>query len=265
MARTLTDSSSGKTTRSFGIVQLLVLTGIFAVSFACAFPSTRLAGTPNPQGLFWRVLFGLPEVLNGVLSLTGLMFVATRCWKNHQRPTEPGSVLLLVLAAQFVLTNVFRLLYVALADPGGELYRSNPEMVAVGFTYVRCIPPLFLAVICIFGVRVDRWWWRGAFVALAISWLLSAVTILASLTMVYRNAPGAINTFMMLVYFQAGWHCFGFISVLLCCFVDLYRRIKRSRLHWFGVFSLIFCTVASPVVLLIALRFLSAQQLYQIP
>ncbi len=261
MATSLTDSSQQRPNRSFGITQLLVMTAIIAVSFACSFPSSRLPGTPNPNSVFWKLFISFPKVVMGILSLTGASLVLTRWWKHKERPEEPGRVLFLLLAAQFILTNILETIFVLLIQ-AFETGAGTSETIIAGITYVRMLPPFFLAAICVLGIRTGRWWWRVSFSLLAVTYLASLSVVWAAFAIATQTATITNNTFASLRITLLGVGGAATVSILICCVVDACAKTKRSNLHWFGIISFLICLILPPLSRIISARFLTAQELF---
>ena len=244
----------------FGIARVIIVVAICAVALACAFPGTHIPGRPKPGANFWNIVFGLSNLTVGLFSLLGGALVASNWIRDRRAPEDPGCLLFLFCAFAFFLSNAGEGLYASFLD---ELQPGDPSQgvaYVAGVLYVRCLTQIFLAFVCVFGFPRNQWWWQIGFLCLMFSMFAKLGMTVISFNVLSSAAP---NRAVALGAFASGVvAAVTLIWLLVCGVIDYARKVKRSRLHWFGILCFLVFSTLPTITIVIASRYLSLQEIF---
>jgi len=257
-------TESPKDKSRFGIVHLLAFVAICAIAMACAFPEHTMPGDPNPSLLWWKLAFGFSEAIIGALCMTGAAIVLWRWYSERKFPADPGCLLFVFVACGFLLSNVVDALFANLWEKVNRGVVEDEIELVKRLLYFRVLTVAIMIPIAFFGMVRDRWWWRTAFVLLGLRAVAIMSSFCVSLWNLSMNAPSA-------AIYQSVQIGIRYFTVLIClwlvasCIVDWWKKVPRSRIHFWGVACFLLPMILSPIMAMIAMRFMTINELYGLP
>ncbi len=242
----------------FSIFHLLTLITVAAIVFAL--PRTRIYFSFNPTSLIWKVILIGSEIFNFTGIIAGFVFVL-HAWfiagsarhPGHQLTTVWGSMLCIVFSGLFLLN-----FNDSSESEFGLVSASSRIVLAVGW----CVA----AAVALNGAFRDRWWWRITFLIIASHFTLSTVTILCfSFDSDYPGMGSSGIVFLGLLYKLSELvSLIAIVWTIVCAVIDLITKTRRDWLHWWAIFFIVSMGVCSEVLPMIAARFLSLSELYNV-
>ncbi len=248
----------------FNLAQMLIATAILAVVFACAFSDSPFPGQPKPKHLLWKGIFGMSAVFVGATSLFGGWFVSIQCWRERSYPKHPGHLLFLFLGASFLLTNALGSLFAFFLETIQSADEVQQAVYLTGFLYVQGLTQLCLGGALVFGATRDRWWWRVAFLVLAISASGRVISIAVRAYLLNNSGAISVSVFANLRIVMAILFAIAMLWLIVCCVVDLAKKQKRDRMHWLGVGCFLICSFLPMIVNFLAMRYLGPAELFDL-
>ena len=241
---------------------MMIAVAICAVALACAFPGLHIPGRPKPGLNWWNIVLGLSELTVGLFSLTGGVVVASNWIRDRRAPQDPGCLLFLYCAFAFLLSSFVNGLFASMLDKvePGDLTQGLSYV--TGLLYVRCLTHIFLAFVCVLGFPRNRWWWQTGFLCLMFSVLVNlGITVMSFGPLMSNITPPALGR---MAYASAIVVFVTIVWFLVCGVIDLVKKVKRSRIHWFGILCFLIFSLLPNLTLMIALKYVSIRELYGI-
>jgi hypothetical protein len=254
-----TESNIGANSQ-FGIQQLLGFTAIVAIALVCSFPESTQLGQPNPQDPIWWFVFRFSKLLIGLLCLSGASIVAYGCFAERRFPTEPGRILFLVAAFNYLAANFMDWLVKLLT-----LDVARDENGATAYFYafmgVRILSIAVVIGIGIASMMRGRWWWRIAF-GLFVVKLLAALAISTLYIWFVNDTAKYSEVYMTLHTASSVLSTIAFLGIIAASIIDFAKTAQRSRLHWLGISCYLLSIFLPWILMMIALQILGVNGLF---
>jgi len=239
---------------------------------ACAIAFAGFEESANgvwPKDPGWLMSFRVSDFLVWLLALCTFFLVLRRWQQTKTFALHPGHFIALVLGFGFI-AHLLAMRVFALPFDGTETYQelnalySREEITAYLWQfYVAGLGVrLLTTIVAAAGILRYRWWWKLTFASLAILWLIQIHQNWVTLRpIVYQEQiqSGELE-FSNLLESCATYALYS--SVLLSIAIDVFGRIKRDKVHWLGLVIWFAVAWISTALTLIALEFVSVQELY---
>jgi hypothetical protein len=212
----------------------------------------------NPKPLFWKAMFQASFVTSGSLWLFALVISFLDQIRQKKILAHPGH---LIIAVMGLATLLNELCLIAIGPRIPERGTSLPVDNEWAYAGVICqLAALVLSTLGILlGVWLYKWAWKITCLSLA---LFFAISIYFVAMQLFPSVSSSVSTISWLTKILNLAFYATLAMVLLCLILDLGSSKKRDVWHWVGGFGYLIATIWPNILVLIAVRYLSFNELF---
>ena len=201
----------------------------------------------------------------------GLVIIADGAIRLNKKIIEhPGSLLLLIFALTTLLNSMVFVWFGvenqltgvldgdSIADAQSWVFRWNISR------FIVCV--LSIALILIGTIQFTLRW-KLVFWGLVVTTLITAALILLTDQQLLGNFDFATASTYAFLFMIMAWITYGIVGgIVLCSIIDLCVKspYRGSWLHWFGVATYLISLFLPNILLAVASRYLSVEQIYNL-